>query len=110
MKTFSPLWKRITTPRPPKPQKGKEEQLGFMFFLDLSTAIVLTLAIVLCAVLTWLVMILFTPWSPKAIRIASWGIMTATLVMLYTFASFECAHFQECTFASAHWSNFLFGK
>mgnify|MGYP001218857945 FL=1 len=34
----------------------------------------------------------------------------ALITMLYTFASFECALGRDCTFASAHWANWLFGK
>lgn len=41
---------------------------------------------------------------------AFWLLAIGLLLMAYTFASSECALRNECTFASAHWANWLFSK
>lgn len=45
-----------------------------------------------------------------AAEIAFWVLAVGLVAMLYTWASFECALREECTFASAHWANWLFDK
>jgi len=37
-------------------------------------------------------------------------IMAGLVLVGYSWASVDCALHQECTWASAHWANFVFGK
>lgn len=43
-------------------------------------------------------------------QVIFWSLVTFCIVMFYTFASAECAMGRDCTFASSHWANWLFGK